>query len=207
MTTQRIGTPATLPPADLNTFHANPRRGNVPAIAESLATNGQFRPIVVNKGTHTGRPNEVLAGNHTLMAARLLEEQGRGLEGGLDCYLVDVTDQEAERIVLADNRTADLGSYDNADLVELLQGMNGDLTGTGYAAEDLELLQELVADAPSLDDLEDEFGEPEDDDFWITIRFRVPPVVSEQWNDWARAYDSPEEAFEALLDRGGDYGG
>ena len=207
MTTQRIGTPATLPPGDLNTFHANPRRGNVPAIAESLATNGQFRPIVVNKGTHTGRPNEVLAGNHTLMAARLLEEQGRGLEGGLDCYLVDVTDQEAERIVLADNRTADLGSYDNADLVELLQGMNGDLTGTGYAAEDLELLQELVADAPSLDDLEDEFGEPEDDDFWITIRFRVPPVVSEQWDDWARAYDSPEEAFEALLDKGGDYGG
>lgn len=207
MTTQRIGTPATLPPSDLNTFHANPRRGNVPAIAESLATNGQFRPIVVNKGTHTGRPNEVLAGNHTLMAARLLEEQGRGLEGGLDCYLVDVTDQEAERIVLADNRTADLGSYDNADLVELLQSLDGDLTGTGYAAEDLELLQELVADAPSLDDLEDEFGEPEDDDFWITIRFRVPPVVSEQWDDWARAYDSPEEAFEALLDKGGDYGG
>lgn len=207
MTTQRIGTPATLAPGDLNTFHANPRRGNVPAIAESLATNGQFRPIVVNKGTHTGRPNEVLAGNHTLLAARLLEEEGRGLEGGLDCYLVDVTDQEADRIVLADNRTADLGSYENADLVELLQGMNGDLTGTGYAADDLELLQELVADAPTLDDLEDEFGEPEDDDFWITLRFRVPPVISEQWGDWARAYDSPEEAFEALLDKGGDYGG
>ena len=207
MTTQRIGTPATLDPADLTTFHANPRRGNVPAIAESLAKNGQFRPIVVNKGTHTGRANEVLAGNHTLLAARLLEEEGRGLEGGLDCYLVDVTDQEAERIVLADNRTADLGSYDNADLVELLQGMDGDLTGTGYASEDLELLQELVADAPSLDDLEDEFGEPEEDDFWITIRFRVPPVVGEQWDDWAGAYDSPEEAFEALLDKGGDYGG
>lgn len=207
MTTQRIGTPRTLPPSTLTPFHKNPRRGNVPAIAESLARNGQFRPIVVNAGTHTGRPNEVLAGNHTLLAALMLEEEGRGLDGGLDCYVVDVTDQEAERIVLADNRTADLGSYDNADLVELLKGMDGDLSGTGYADDDLELLQELVADAPTLDDLEDEFGEPEDDDFWITLRFRVPPVVSEQWQDWARAYDSPEEAFEALLDKGGDYGG
>lgn len=207
MTTQRIGTPRTLPPSTLTPFHKNPRRGNVPAIAESLARNGQFRPIVVNAGTHTGRPNEVLAGNHTLLAALMLEEEGRGLDGGLDCYVVDVTDREAERIVLADNRTADLGSYDNADLVELLKRMDDDLTGTGYAADDLELLEELVADAPTLDDLEDEFGEPEDDDFWITLRFRVPPVVSQQWGDWARAYDSPEEAFEALLDKGGDYGG
>ncbi|WP_233717036.1 hypothetical protein [Mycolicibacterium vinylchloridicum] len=40
------------------------------AIAESLSQSyGQYRTIVVNKGTLTGRPNEVLAGDHTLMAA------------------------------------------------------------------------------------------------------------------------------------------
>jgi ParB family chromosome partitioning protein len=203
MTTQRIGTPRTLPPGELTPFHKNPRRGNVPAIAESLATNGQFRPIVVNAGTHTGRPNEVLAGNHTLLAALMLEEEGRGLDGGLDCYVVDVTDREAERIVLADNRTADLGSYDDDGLLDLLESLGDDLSGTGYADDDVQMLRDIADAAPSLDDLADEYGEPEEQDTWITVRLRVPPVVADQWQDWANPFDSDEEAFEALLDRVG----
>ena len=203
MTTQRIGTPRTLPPGELTPFHKNPRRGNVPAIAESLATNGQFRPIVVNAGTHTGRPNEVLAGNHTLLAALMLEEEGRGLDGGLDCYVVDVTDREAERIVLADNRTADLGSYDDDGLLDLLESLGDDLSGTGYADDDVQMLRDIADAAPSLDDLADEYGEPEEQDTWVTVRLRVPPAVADQWQDWANPFDSDEEAFEALLDRVG----
>lgn len=203
MTTQRIGTPRTLPPGELTPFHKNPRRGNVPAIAESLATNGQFRPIVVNAGTHTGRPNEVLAGNHTLLAALMLEEEGRGLDGGLDCYVVDVTDREAERIVLADNRTADLGSYDDDGLLDLLESLGDDLSGTGYADDDVQMLRDIADAAPSLDDLADEYGEPEEQDTWITVRLRVPPAVADQWQDWANPFDTDVEAFEALLDRVG----
>ena len=60
------------PVDDLAPYHRNPRRGDVKAIARSLETNGQYRPIVVNLGTHTGRPNEVLAGNHTLAGAKHL---------------------------------------------------------------------------------------------------------------------------------------
>lgn len=56
------------PVDDLNLFHKNPRQGDITAIAESLAVRGQYRPIVVNEGTLTGRPLEVLAGNHTLLA-------------------------------------------------------------------------------------------------------------------------------------------
>jgi ParB-like chromosome segregation protein Spo0J len=55
---------------ELRTYQRNPRQCDPTAIARSLAVNGQYRPIVVNKGTYTGRPNEVLAGNHTLIAAR-----------------------------------------------------------------------------------------------------------------------------------------
>lgn len=65
MTTPFIGAAENLPLTQLNTFHKNPRRGDVEAIKGSLVANGQYRPIVVNKGTHTGRPFEVLAGNRT----------------------------------------------------------------------------------------------------------------------------------------------
>lgn len=49
---------------ELNVFHKNPNVGNVDLIAKSLHINGLFRPIVVNVGTKTKRPNEILAGNH-----------------------------------------------------------------------------------------------------------------------------------------------
>ena len=60
---------ATVPIAGLSHYYRNARRGNIKAIAESLRANGQYKPIVVNKGTKTGRPDEVLVGNHTLDAA------------------------------------------------------------------------------------------------------------------------------------------
>lgn len=203
-----IGTPHTLPIIQLNTYHKNPRRGDINAIAGSLVANGQFRPIVVNKGTYTGRPYEILAGNHTYLAHQHLAETHPDDPQWqhIDTYLVDVDDNRAAKIVLADNRTADLGSYDNDSLLQLLESVDDDLDGTGYDFDDLSALLDMAAGPDSLDDLEEQFGELEDDDFWITVRLRIPPVLNEQWKDWANAYDSPEEAFEALLDKGGDYG-
>lgn len=126
-----------LPVADLRTYYRNPRRGNVGAIAQSLTVNGQYRPIVVNVGTHTGRRNEVLAGNHTLMAARDL-----GWER-IAAVTVDLDDDQATRIVVADNRTADLGEYDDRLVLELLAELP-DLDGTGYDPGDLAALEALL---------------------------------------------------------------
>lgn len=146
------------PVDELNPYHRNPRRGNVDAIAESLQKQGQYRAIVVNVGTKTGRPNEVLAGNHTLKAAREL-----GWEA-LEAHWVDLTDEEAQRVVLADNRTADLGTYDADTLIALLEDMGDDnLEGTGYNSDDLlELLAENRGAPGAADFLEageDEYAE------------------------------------------------
>lgn len=115
---------------DLKLFHKNPRIGNVEAIAESLAEQGQFRPILVNVGTKTKRRNEILAGNHTYLAAKSL--------GWRMIYatFVDVDDSRARKIVLADNRLADAGTYDEDVITELLQSLP-DITGTGYNETEL----------------------------------------------------------------------
>lgn len=78
---------ATINVDELNIFDGNPRRGDVAKIAESLRARGQYRPIVVNRGTHTGRKMEVLAGNHTLMAARSI-----GMDT-VECGIVDVGEE------------------------------------------------------------------------------------------------------------------
>lgn len=118
---------------ELQTFAKNPRRGDVARIAESLRLRGQYRPLVVNRGTYTGRAMEVLAGNHTLAAARSI-----GLDH-VDVGIVDVDEQTAAAIVVADNRLADLGGYDEATLAELLSDLD-DLTGTGYSDADLQAI-------------------------------------------------------------------
>lgn len=130
---------------DLQTYHRNPRRGDVSSIAVSLERHGQYRPIVVNAGTLTGRRNEVLAGNHTLLAAR---ELGWNT---IEVALVDVDEESATAIVLADNRLADLGDYNNDDLYTLLSSLE-DFSGTGYSLDDLAALdRELFPPQPNTD--------------------------------------------------------
>jgi DNA modification methylase len=119
----------------------NPRRGDVAAIRASLEANGQYRPLIVNRPTM-----EVLAGNHTLAAAGDL-----GLVEVMVAF-VDVDEEHARRIQLADNRTADLAGYDQAELAQLLASLDN-LTGTGYTQVDYgELLDRLSVDLPIEDD-------------------------------------------------------
>lgn len=117
-----------VPVEGLKPYRGNPRRGNVELVAESLSTNGQYRPIVVRSSTR-----EVLAGNHTLAAAKHLGWTE------IAATFVDVDDEQAARIVLIDNRANDVAAYDEAELAAILQGLP-DLVGTGYAAADLDAL-------------------------------------------------------------------
>ena len=137
-----------VPIDDLSTYHRNPRRGNVKAITESLRARGQYKPIVVNRGTKTGRDMEILAGNHTYAAAVALKWPT------IAVVLLDVDDEEAAQIVAADNRIADLGTYDDTDLLAVLEAA-GDLTGTGYSGEDLAKLQRDLGERVSLTDEDD----------------------------------------------------
>lgn len=184
-------------PDELRPYHRNPRLGDVEAIARSLEVNGQYRPVVVNLGSKTGRPLEVLAGNHTLAAAKHL---GWGEIVGT---VVDVDDKAAARIVAADNRTADLGGYDDDVLVELLTELDdaGGLDGSGYSAEALDDLLALAQGPISLDDLAAEFGDFTDADTLRNITLKVPAPLFHQWSDWRRGYDSDADALEAALDR------
>jgi ParB-like chromosome segregation protein Spo0J len=119
--------------ADLQPYDRNARQGDVGAISESLRTLGQFRPIVVNR-----RTNRILVGNHTWKAAKML-----GWTQIAVAWL-DVDEDTESRIVLIDNRSADLASYDDDRLLALLTST--DLKGTGFSGDDID---ELLADVSS----------------------------------------------------------
>lgn len=143
------------PLEDLQPYHQNPRRGDTAAIAASLKKRGQYKPIVVNAGTKTGRPMEILAGNHTFLAAHSLGWST------IQIVTVDVDDSEAAQIVLADNKLADLGGYDDTDLLATLQEA-GSLEATGYSDQDLADLLHALEDPVGLTDPDDVPSVPED---------------------------------------------
>lgn len=113
-------------------WHNNARNGDVGLISESLKRNGQYKPILVQQST-----GKIIAGNHTWRAARALKWEKIAVQ------TIDCTDDQAERIVLVDNRASDVASYDY-DILKDQLSLLPDLAGTGYTMEDLGTLGELV---------------------------------------------------------------
>lgn len=163
---------------------ANPRNGDVDAIAESIEVNGFIAPIIAQKST-----GHILAGNHRYYA---LMQLGSGVA---PVVWVDVDDVSAKRYLLADNRTSDLGQYDYGVLLELLQQLDADdaLRGTGYDLEDLENIR-------LLEDMKPDYG---DRASWPTISIQVPPHIKNAFYDITEHGGDDRDRFELLLRKAG----
>lgn len=110
----------------------NPRRGQVALIKDSLRRFGQVRPILVDDhGT-------IVAGNHTYMAA---VEIGWTHVAAIRNEFA--SEAEARAYLLADNRIPELGSYDQPQMLALLEELEAvdGWVGTGYDADDLDDLR------------------------------------------------------------------
>jgi hypothetical protein len=130
----------------LDPLDGNPRRGDVDAVARSYTTFGQRKPIVARRVT--GDRGEVIAGNTQLAAARSL--------GWPEIAVVWVDDDDitGSAFALADNHTAELGSYDRvalAEMIGLVAAEPGLLAATAYTAADLASLG-VPAFAPTDDE-------------------------------------------------------
>lgn len=124
-----------VPLTKLKPYPTNPRKGNVTIIKESLRQNGQFRAIIVQKSTMY-----VLDGNHTFMAMKQLKWKTA------DCIIIDVDDEAAARIVIAANRTSDVGEIDQVILAELMKTLP-DAAGTGYSDTEMAAVMQAVDQA------------------------------------------------------------
>jgi hypothetical protein len=113
----------------------NPRQGDVGAIVESIWANGFYGTVAFQKGTRL-----IIYGEHRWKAARIAGlEEVPGVE-------MDVDDATAVRIMLADNRSNDLASYDDSRLFEILKEQIGSdtLDGTLFGGDDVEELRRLL---------------------------------------------------------------
>lgn len=192
--------PLVVPLDTLQLHPRNPNQGDVGAITESLSEFTQLKPVVAQQ--RDGEPHVIVAGNHTYMAAAALGWSG------LAAVVVPMDDRKALRFATADNRTAQLGTMDEAVLVDILTelALAGDLAGTGYDAEDVDDLVKLMQDPSDLLELQQKYGDDVPaDHFWPVIKVKVSPKTEARWKAlWATTSEgSDDERMQQLLKRVG----
>lgn len=153
----------------------NANNGDLDALEQSIRVNGFYQPIIVQKST-----SYIIAGNHRYVIAIRL-----GM-ATVPAIVLDVNDEQAKRMMVADNRITRLGYDDEAALADLLEDLYAtdiSLAGTGYTHHDLSSLLELM-DAPlNGEDLDPTGTDDEDDEKDEKkpreLRFNLMPTVSE----------------------------
>lgn len=118
-----------VPVSKLKPHPENPRKGDVKAITESIEKNGFYGHVLAQRST-----GHILAGNHTFQAAKR-----SGLKK-VPVLWLDVDDEQAQRILIVDNRLADLGDYDEAALESILRELANSaagIEGLGYTSDEL----------------------------------------------------------------------
>lgn len=200
-----------VPIDSLKPWPGNPRQGDIEAMAASLRANGQYRVAVVQKSS-----GQICAGNHMWLAAK--DELGWT---EIAAITLDLSDEEAKRILAADNGVGEKGTFNEyllADLLHDLAGTDLGLEGTGYEPADLEDLANLLSAPESLDNLGGQHGEWDDSgdvtpsasepdgdgghpDGWPTITIACPPKVKARFDKAFNALDGePWQRLETILD-------
>lgn len=127
------------PASVLRTLPGNPRRGDVEAVAKSIARFGQRRPCTVVPDPQNEGGWVITAGNHTFLAATTV----LGWDG-VACLETDDPTEVAKAWAAADNRTGDLAHNDDVELALLLKEVAefdiNLLYAASYTEEDLSAL-------------------------------------------------------------------
>lgn len=147
-----------VPLDELELWPGNPRLGDVGAISQSLKRWGQVKPIVVQSETM-----RIVAGNHVYRAAVSLGWHE------IAAYVVKMTDKEARGFVAADNRTAELGNFDDDLLANMLLEITrtDTLEGTGYDQDDLDALLAKVNRPTSYGNGDPDTAKPVPEQPWV----------------------------------------
>ena len=193
-----------LPLDDVPPAPRNPKQHDLPQLIESIREFGFVTPGIID-----ARTGLTVVGHGRTQALKEMREAGEAAPRGVlqdpeRGWLVPVitgwasaSDEQAERFLVADNRHAELGGWDNDLLTQMLSEFST-LDGTGYNPEDLDDLLKTV-EVPDLDKMAAELGEPDPADTWPTVKVRVPPHVAAAWRTHLDSHDGDEVAALAAL--------
>lgn len=165
-------------------FDGNPNNGDLDSIIESIRINGFTTVITVDANT-----KQIVSGNHRWQALHAL-----GATHAPMVFIDYASEEEAKRILVADNRTGQLARPDEAALVEILEELKSSdlgLEGTGY--DDNSYAELLIALKP---DMPVDFGGGEDHALYgiyeVTVSFESKADRDEFYEEMLGQYDEDD---------------
>jgi hypothetical protein len=155
----------------------NYNNGDTEAIGESIDENGMAMPILIQEST-----GYIIHGNHTWMT--LVERKATRIPA----IIIDVTDDQAVRLMVGMNQIARLAQPDKAAMLDLLQTLESPTVGTGVDEYTMTALTKL-AEMPPL----------YEDSSWPTYSFRLPPHMVRAFREMTDEAITDTDRFELLM--------
>ena len=184
-----------VPLADIRLDPANANEhddAGIQDIVMSIAEFGFDQPVLLRQD------GQLIAGEGRYLAAQSL-----GMEA-IPAVRTPLNSIDATRRGIGDNVIARKSKLNEEKLAALLASLRNEdeklLRGTGYDDTALDHLLKAVT-PPNLDDLEDEFGERNETDFWPVIRVKVSPETHAQYQAVMEQIEGDDEAtkFDTLV--------
>ena len=143
------------------------------ALEGSLDSLGWIDEVIVNR--RTGR---VIDGHERITLALR-----KGEDTPVPYKEVDLSEAEELQALATLDPMIALAQTDSGKLDELLRQINSDDERIQEFLANLAAKEGIVGEPPSLDDLEDQFGDPDESDFWPVISVKVHPDVHKLFMD------------------------
>lgn len=153
----------------------NANNGDVEALEQSIDVNGFYQPIIVQRST-----GHIIAGNHRYLVAHKMGATE------IPVIYLDVDDEAAMRMMLADNRITRLGFDDESVLFDRLDELHDTdmgFLGTGFSNRDYQDLLQLADETLNFTETKEEPPDTSDDEpsdrTKAGLGFTVLPTMSD----------------------------
>ena len=141
---------------------------------------------------------------------------GNLIDGHLRCQLaaregnktipvlyVDIDEAEEELVLATLDPIAGMAATDKAKLDRLFQDINSDNENVQKLISEIAEKEGVLGELPTLEELEEKYGEPDETQFWPVIRLQVSPETMAKYQSLMSSLPGNNEAekFDALMSR------
>ncbi len=148
-----------------------------------------------NLDSDTGEPTLTLFDGHA--------RQGLDPNQEWEICITDLSRKECDELVLMFDPIAALAQADASRQMDLMQDLRSVDGVLGAFLDELARESGFVrgenGHPPSLDDLEQQYGEPQERDFWPFIRVQVSPQTMKRWNELIEMIPGEDDAEQVKI--------
>ena len=176
----------------------NPRNWRIHPLSQQDALKGVLeevgwvQQVIVNK-----RTGNLIDGH---LRCQLAAREGAQT---IPVVYVDVSEDEEALVLATLDPIAGMAATDKAKLDRLFQDINSDNENVQKLISEIAEKEGVLGELPTLEELEEKYGEPDETQFWPVIRLQVSPETMAKYQSLMSSLPGNNEAekFDALMSR------